>query len=189
MKQENSLEMIRHSMAHILALAVKNLYPKVKFGVGPIIENGFYYDIDVGKTLSLEDLPKIEKEMKKIIKQGLPFKKKNISLKDAKDIFKKLNQSYKIELLKDLEKYGTTNQNEILKIKSEKNKKKNIKPPKTVSIYQVGEFVDLCRGPHIKDTKELPLSFKLNKVSGAYWRGKETNAMLQRIVGVAFAKE
>ena len=189
MKQENSLEIIRHSMAHVLALAVKNLYPKAKFGVGPTIENGFYYDINVGKTLSLEDLPKIEKEMKKIIKQELPFKKKNISLKDAKDVFKKLNQSYKVELLKDLEKYGTTDQNEILKIKSEKDKNKNIKPPKTVAIYQVGEFIDLCRGPHIKDTKELPLSFKLNKVSGAYWRGKETNTMLQRIVGVSFLKE
>jgi len=189
MKQENSLEIIRHSMAHVLALAVKNLFPKAKFGIGPTIESGFYYDIDVGKTLSLEDLPKIEKEMRKIIKQELPFKKKNVSLKDAKDIFKKLNQVYKVELLKDLEKYGTTDQNEILKIKSGKDKKKNIKPPKTVSIYQVGEFIDLCRGPHIKNTDELPLSFKLNKVSGAYWRGKETNAMLQRIVGVSFLKE
>ena len=128
MKQENSLEIIRHSMAHVLALAVKNLFPKAKFGIGPTIESGFYYDIDVGKTLSLEDLPKIEKEMRKIIKQELPFKKKNVSLKDAKDIFKKLNQVYKVELLKDLEKYGTTDQNEILKIKSEKDKKKNIKP-------------------------------------------------------------
>ena len=189
MKQENSLEIIRHSMAHVLALAVKNLFSKAKFGVGPTIENGFYYDIDVGQTLSLEDLPKIEKEMKKIIKQGLPFKKKSVSLKDAKDIFKKLDQVYKVELLKDLEKYGTTNQNEILKIKNKKDKKKDIKSPKTVSIYQVGEFIDLCRGPHIENTKELPLSFKLNKVSGAYWRGKETNKMLQRIVGVAFVKE
>jgi len=189
MKQQNSLEIIRHSMAHVLALAVKNLYPKAKFGVGPTIENGFYYDIDVGKTLSLEDLPKIEAEMKEVIKQGLPFKKKNVSLKEAKNIFKKLGQSYKIELLKDLEKYGTTDQNEILKIKKDKGKKKDIKAPKTVSIYQVGEFVDLCRGPHIKNTNELPLSFKLSKVSGAYWRGKETNPMLQRITGIAFAKE
>ena len=189
MKQTNSLEIIRHSMAHVLALAVKNLFPKAKFGIGPTVENGFYYDIDVGKTLSSEDLPKIEKEMKRIIKQGIPFKKKNVSLKEAKDIFKKLNQVYKIELLKDIEKYGTTEQNEILKIKSKKDKKKNIKSPKTVSIYQVGEFLDLCRGPHIKNTKELPLSFKLNKISGAYWRGKETNPMLQRIVGVAFLKD
>ncbi len=187
--KQTSLGIIRHSMAHVLALAVKNLYPKAKFGIGPTIENGFYYDIDIGKTLSLEDLPKIEAEMKNIIKQGLPFKKKGVSLKEAKDIFKKLGQSYKIELLKDLEKYGTTDQNEILKMKNDKDKNEDIKAPKTVSIYQVGEFVDLCRGPHIKNTNELPLSFKLSKVSGAYWRGKETNAMLQRITGIAFAKE
>ena len=184
--KENSLEIIRHSMAHVLALAVKNLFPKAKFGIGPTIENGFYYDIDIGKTLSMEDLPKIEVEMKKIIKQELPFKKKNVSLKEAKDIFKKLGQSYKIELLKDLEKYGTTEQKKILSIK---DKKEKIKAPKTVSIYQVDEFVDLCRGPHVKNTKDLPLSFKLSKVSGAYWRGKETNPMLQRIVGIAFSKE
>jgi len=185
MKQD-SLEIIRHSMAHVLALAVKNLYSKAKFGVGPTIENGFYYDIDIGKTLSMEYLPKIEVEMKKIIKQGIPFKKKNVSLEEAKDIFKELKQSYKIELLKNLEKYGTTEQNKILSIK---DKKEKIKAPKTVSIYEVGEFVDLCRGPHVKNTKDLPLSFKLSKVSGAYWRGKETNPMLQRIVGIAFSKE
>lgn len=187
MKQD-SLEIIRHSMAHVLALAVKNLYSKAKFGIGPTIENGFYYDIDIGKTLSLEDLPKIEAEMKKIIKQGLPFKKKSISLKEAKDIFKKLEQSYKIELLKDLKKYGTTIESQKLKIKRQKRKSK-IEKVKTATTYQVGEFVDLCRGPHVKNTKELPLSFKLNKVSGAYWRGKETNPMLQRIVGIAFLKK
>lgn len=185
--KQNSLEIIRHSMAHVLALAVKNLYPKAKFGIGPTIENGFYYDIDIGKTLSLEDLPKIEAEMKKIIKQEIPFKKKNVSLKEAKDIFKKLGQSYKIELLKDLEKYGTTIENEKAKIKNQKHKSK-IKKVNKVSIYQVDGFVDLCRGPHIKNTKELPLSFKLSKVSGAYWRGKETNPMLQRITGIAFSK-
>ncbi len=199
MKQEDSLEMIRHSMAHVLALAVKNLYSKVKFGIGPTIENGFYYDIDIGKTLSMEDLPKIELEMKKIIKQGIPFKKKNVSLKEAEDIFKKLGQSYKIELLKDLEKYGTTIENEKSKMAAElsSSRKRGSKIPasaemtnkvKTATIYQVGEFVDLCRGPHVKNTKNLPLSFKLNKVSGAYWRGKEINPMLQRIVGIAFAK-
>jgi len=187
MKQD-SLEMIRHSMAHVLALAVKNLYSNAKFGIGPTIENGFYYDIDIGKTLSLEDLPKIEAEMKRIIKQGLPFKKGEVSLKEAKDIFKTLGQSYKIELLKDLEKYGTTVESQKLKIKSQKRKSK-IEKVKTATIYQVGEFVDLCRGPHVKNTKELPLSFKLSKVSGAYWRGKETNPMLQRIAGVAFSKE
>lgn len=181
MKQKDSLEKIRHSLAHVLALAVKNLYPKVKFGIGPIIENGFYYDIDIGKTLSLEDLPKIEKEMREIIKKELPFKKSNVSLKQASKIFKDLNQTYKIELIKDLEKYGTTVEDEKDKVKSKKIK--------SVSLYQLGDFIDLCRGPHVKNTKELPLSFKLVKVSGAYWRGKETNPMLQRIMGFAFAKE
>lgn len=190
MKQK-SLETIRHSLAHIMALAVKNLYPEAKFGIGPVIENGFYYDIDIGKPLSLEDLPKIEAEMKEIIKQGISFKKKEVSLKEAKEIFKELGQPYKLELINDLEKYGTTEQNKISNIKNKKvgNKKQSIKIPKTVSIYQVGEFIDLCRGPHVKNTKEFPLSFKLVKVSGAYWRGKETNPMLQRIVGVAFSKE
>jgi threonyl-tRNA synthetase len=189
MKQE-PLEKIRHSLAHVLALAVKNLYPKAKFGIGPIVEDGFYYDIDIGKSLSVEDLPKIESEMKKIIKQELPFNKKNLALKEAKKIFKDLGQSYKIELLKDLEKYGTTDQNEILNIKSKSSKgQKKVVVPKTVSVYQTGGFIDLCRGPHIKNTKELPLSFKLIKISGAYWRGKETNQMLQRITGVAFLKE
>jgi len=189
MKQK-SLEKIRHSLAHVLALAVKNLYPKAKFGVGPIIENGFYYDIDLGKSLSIESLPKIETEMKKIIKQGLLFKKKELTLKEAKKLFKDLGQSYKVELLKDLEKYGTTDQNEILNIKSKSVKeRKKIVIPKTVSVYQTGDFIDLCRGLHIKNTKELPLSFKLIKISGAYWRGKETNSMLQRITGIAFLKE
>jgi threonyl-tRNA synthetase len=189
MKQK-PLEKIRHSLAHVLALAVKNLYPKAKFGIGPIVENGFYYDIDIGKSLSVEDLPKIESEMKKIIKQELSFNKKNLTLKEAKKIFKDLGQSYKIELIKDLEQYGTTDQNEILNIKSKSSKRqKKVVPPKTVSVYQTGDFIDLCRGPHIKNTKELPLSFKLIKISGAYWRGKETNQMLQRIMGVAFLKE
>ena len=191
------MEIIRHSMAHILALAVKNLYPKAKFGIGPTIENGFYYDIDLGKTLSMEDLPKIEAEMKRIIKQAIPFKKKNVSLKEAKDIFKKLGQSYKIELLKDLEKYGTTDANVIATLSLPKGKQSQRLPRSAkaslamtkITIYQVGDFIDLCRGPHVKNTKELPLSFQLNKVSGAYWRGKETNPMLQRIVGIAFSKE
>ena len=188
MKQRDNLEKIRHSLAHILALAVKNLYPESKFGIGPVIENGFYYDIDIGKSLSLEDLPKIENEMKKIIKQGISFKKRTVSLGEAKKIFKDLGQNYKIELLKDLEKYGTTEENQKSKIKSQKDKSK-IKGVKSVSIYEVGDFIDLCRGPHVKNTRGLPLSFKLVKVSGAYWRGKESNPMLQRITGLAFANE
>jgi len=150
----------------------------------------FYYDVLIKKLgnngLSIEDLSKIEEEMKKIIKEGISFKKSNLSLSEAKKLFKKLNQPLKLELLNDLEKYGTTEMAEITKIKDLKLKPK---PVKTVSIYQTGEFIDLCRGPHVKNTKELPLSFKLIKVSGAYWRGNEKNQMLQRINGVAFETE
>lgn len=180
------MEIIRHSLAHVLALAVKNRYPDAKFGVGPTIENGFYYDIDVGRPLSMDDLPEIEKEMKAVIKKGIPFSKKEVSLREAQNIFKKLHQSYKLDLLKDLSKYGTTEQSKILSLKKSKEK---ISAPDQVSIYQLDEFVDLCRGPHVKNTKDLPLSFKLVKVSGAYWRGSEKNPMLQRITGVAFASE
>lgn len=184
------LDTLRHSLAHVMALAIIRLYGKVLFGVGPTIENGFYYDIAVEKLgkigLPLEDLPKIEKEMRQIIKEGLGFKKQVVSLKEAKNIFKKLGQKYKLELLKDLEQYGTTEMEEIEKKQSNKSKTSKVK---TVTIYQTGEFIDLCRGPHVKNTKDLPLNFKLTKVSGAYWRGDEKNPMLQRVTGLAFKIE
>jgi len=183
-KKGYSLDTLRHSMAHIMALALKRIYGEVFYGVGPTIENGFYYDVEIkNKTLSEKDLEKIEQEMRKIIEEKLPFKKKYLSLKEAENLFKKLKQNYKLELIKDLKKYGTTVENQKSKIKNQKSKIKKIG---TISSYQVGEFVDLCRGPHVKNTSELPLSFKLTKVSGAYWRGKEKNPMLQRITGVAF---
>jgi len=189
-KKGYSLDTLRHSLAHVMALALQRLYGKVLFGVGPTIEDGFYYDVAIEKLgkagIPLEDLPKIEKEMHQIIKEGIDFKKQEKSLKETKEIFRKLGQNYKLELLKDLEKYGTTDPDEKLKIK---NLKLKIKPSKTVTIYQTGEFIDLCRGPHVKNTKDLPLSFKLIKVSGAYWRGNEKNAMLQRITGLAFNTE
>lgn len=178
-KQNYSLELIRHSLAHIMALALKRIYKEVSYGVGPTIENGFYYDVEIqNQNLSEKDLEKIEQEMKKIIKEDLLFKKETISLKEAKKLFKNLKQQYKLELLKDLEKYGTTEQ-------SQKSKLKN-KKIKTVNIYKTGEFIDLCRGPHVKRTSDLPLSFKLVKISGAYWRGDEKNPMLTRITGIAF---
>jgi len=195
-KKGYSLDTFRHSLAHVMALAIIRLYGKVLFGVGPTIEDGFYYDVSIEKLgkldlpaqagLPLEDLPKIEKEMRQIIKEGIDFKKQEKPLKEAKEIFQKSGQKYKLELLEDLEKYGTTEQNEKLKIK---NLKLKIKPIKTVTIYQTGEFIDLCRGPHVKNTKDLPLSFKLTKVSGAYWRGDEKNPMLQRVTGLAFASD
>ena len=185
-KNGSSLDTLRHSLAHIMALALKRIYGEVIYGVGPTIENGFYYDVEIknktlNKTLAEKDLEKIEQEMRKIIEEKLPFKKKYLSLKEAETLFKKLKQNYKLELIKDLRKYGTTVENEKENIKNKKSNKIN-----KVSIYEVGEFVDLCRGPHVKNTSELPLSFKLTKVSGAYWRGKEENPMLQRITGVAF---
>ena len=157
------IEKIRHSLAHILAYAVQRLYPKVKFGIGPAIENGFYYDFDFGsKKISQEDLPRIEKEMRKIILSDISFKKKIVSRKEAEEIFK--DQPYKLSLLKNL-----------------KSKK--------VSLYQSGHFLDLCKGPHIKSTKEInPDAFKLTKIAGAYWQGSEKNPMLTRIYGVAFSK-
>ena len=159
------LKTIRHSLAHVMAHAVLNLYPKTKFGIGPTTEDGFYYDFDLPSSISDKDLPKIEKEMKKLIKKNLPFKKEFISYQKAKEIFK--NQPYKLELIEELKK----------------NKEK-------ISIYTLGDFVDLCRGPHIKSTKQLQnVGFKLVKVAGAYWKGSEENPMLTRIYGIAFENE
>ena len=200
-KKGYSWDTLRHSLAHVMALAILRLYGKVLFGVGPTIEDGFYYDVSIEKLgkagIPLEDLPKIEKEMRQIIKEEIDFKKQEKPLKEAKEIFKKLGQKYKLELLKDLEKYGTTDPDEKLKMAAQlsSSRKRGSGIPasagmtskvKTVTIYQTGEFIDLCRGPHVKNTKDLPLSFKLTKVSGAYWRGSEKNAMLQRITGIAF---
>jgi threonyl-tRNA synthetase len=143
-----------------MALSVLNIYPKAKLGIGPAIENGFYYDFELPKDFSEKDLPRIEKKIKEIIKENVSFKKKNISKIAARKIFK--NQPYKLELIKDL-------------------------PGKNVSIYESGVFVDLCKGPHIKSAKEInPDAFKLTKVAGAYWKGSEKNPMLSRIYGLAF---
>ena len=155
------IETIRHSLSHIMAHVVQELFPGVKFGIGPVIENGFYYDFDFPKgALSIEDLPKIEKKMKEIIRKNILFKKKKLSKQEINKIFKK--QPYKLELMKDLPKGKAT-------------------------FYQSGAFLDLCKGPHVKSTKELnPDAFKLTKVAGAYWKGDEKNPMLTRIYGIAF---
>ena len=158
-----NLENIRHSLAHLLAYAVQKLYPGVKLGIGPTIENGFYYDFDLPKSITPADLPKIEDLMRQLIKKNLKFEKKLISAKEAKEIFK--DQPYKLELIAELVK----NDNE------------------KVSIYQTENFIDLCKGPHINSTKEIdPNAFQLTKIAGAYWRGSEKNKMLTRIYGVAF---
>ena len=170
------IEIKRHSCSHLLAAAVLSLYPKTKFGIGPTIDNGFYYDLDLKESLGANDLKTIEKKMKELITKDLKFTKKVISLAEAEKLFTQLQQPYKIELLRDLKEKGST------KIKTEK--KEN---PKKVTIYQLGNFIDLCRGPHVSSTKELAnFPFKLTKVAGAYWRGNEKNKMLTRIYGLAF---
>jgi threonyl-tRNA synthetase len=154
------IEKIRHSLAHILAYAVQELYPQTKFGIGPAIENGFYYDFDLPKKITQEDLPRIERKMKDLIKENIKFKKKIVSKREAEEIFK--DQPYKLELIKEIES-------------------------ENVSIYESGKFVDLCAGPHVKSTKEIDLNaFKLVKIAGAYWKGDEKNPMLTRIYGIAF---
>ncbi|MBU1164872.1 threonine--tRNA ligase [Patescibacteria group bacterium] len=166
-KENNKLDAMRHSASHIMALAVKSLFAKdgkVKFGIGPTIEDGFYYDFELHRPLVLQDLLKIEKLMKNLISQNLGFKQEKVSVADAKIMFK--DQPYKLELISDLAKDG------------EKN----------VSIYFSGDFMDLCAGPHVKSSKEIK-AFKLTKIAGAYWRGDEKNTQLQRIYGVAFENE
>ena len=161
-----NLEKKRHSLAHILALAVKELYPNVKFAIGPAVENGFYYDFDFeGIKISEDDLSKIEKKMKEILSKNLEFTKTVLNIDEAIKKEEERGQIYKKELLEDLKNEGE----------------------KEVSYYQVGSFIDLCRGPHIKNTKEIDVnSFCLQKLAGAYWRGDEKNKMLTRIYGLAF---
>lgn len=174
---------MRHSMAHILAAAVQQLWPKAKFGVGPVIENGFYYDIDVDKALTLEDLHQIEKTMRHIVKQNLPFEQFEKSLDAAIKFCSAENQDYKVELLKDLKKYGSTSAKDLGD--SEVGIGENVATVTTVSFYQTGEFVDLCRGPHVESTGKVG-AFKLTRISGAYWRGDEKNPQLQRVYGLGF---
>jgi len=158
------METRRHSCSHVLAAAVIKLFPKTKLGIGPAIENGFYYDFQFPKALEEKDLPKISAEMKQIIKKKLAFIKKEVTIEAAKKIFK--DQPYKLELIKELAKEG--------------NKK--------VSLYQTGDFIDLCAGPHVKNTGEIG-HFKLASLAGAYWRGSEKNKMLTRVYGTCFSTE
>lgn len=158
-KQDEKLSELNHSCAHLMAQAVKHLYPQAKFWVGPVISEGFYYDIDLGdEVIKEEDLPKIEKEMKKLVKDGKRIVREEITKEEAMELFK--DDPYKIELIKDLE-------------------------DGTITCYRQGDFTDLCRGPHVETVKQLK-NFKLLKHSGAYWKGDAKNKMLQRIYGICF---
>jgi len=171
-----NLEKMRHSLAHIMAAAVQKNWPAAQFGIGPAIENGFYYDIDFGKEkISESELKKIEKTMREIINAKQPFVRSEMSIDEAIDWAKTTKQSYKVELLEDLKNKGTTS------VKEEDF----VDGVNEVSFYQLGDFKDLCRGPHLENSGQVG-AFKLMQVSGAYWRGNEKNPMMQRIYGVAF---
>lgn len=173
------IEIMRHSCAHLVAAAVRELYPEAKFGVGPVVENGFYYDIDFPTEIGEADLKKIEEKAKEMAKKGLGFERSEMNIDEAIKLFIDKKQDYKVELLKDLKEKGTTkvNDEEMKDVAGDVEK---------VSLYATGEFVDLCRGPHVESSKEIG-AFKLTKLAGAYWRGKSENPQLQRIYGVCFA--
>lgn len=182
--QDDSLQAMRHSLAHITASAVKRLWPKAKFGVGPIVENGYYYDIDLdGATISEDDFSKIEAEMAKIIAKDQPFEHTEMAIDKAIEWANHNKQPYKEELLNDLKRAGTTVAKDLdaaeLGLSSKDSRVSN------VSFYKNGDFLDLCRGPHVKSTGKVG-AFKLTKVAGAYWRGNENNAQMQRLYGVGF---
>ncbi|MEK7665864.1 MAG: threonine--tRNA ligase [Patescibacteria group bacterium] len=180
---EDTLFTIRHSTAHVLAKAVMELYPSVKLGVGPVIENGFFYDIAFPEVISEDVLPAIEAKMHEILKRKDTFRREEMSIDEAIAFFKKVHQDFKVELLQDLKEKGTTkvNPEEAMDIDTAK--------PDVASVYYTGDFVDLCRGPHVANTSEISGAFKLTKLAGAYWRGDEKNPQLTRIYGVAFATQ
>ena len=179
--KEEKLFKMRHSLAHIMAAAVQRIYPDAKFGVGPAINDGFYYDIDLGDNkISENNFGKIEKAMRRIIAESQDFVRSEVSIEDAINWAKENNQPYKLELLNDLKNAGTTN----AKILAEGDFELG-DGAETVSFYTNGNYKDLCRGPHLSNTKEVG-AFKLMRVAGAYWRGDEKNPQMQRLYGVAF---
>ncbi len=186
--KHDELYAMRHSLAHIMASAIQRLWPDTKFGVGPVVENGFYYDVDSSEhTISEEDFERIEAEMRKIIKADEPFERFELSIDEAIAWAKKYGQPYKLELLNDLKREGTTVAKDLDAAELGVEAGKGSKVEK-VSFYRNGDFTDLCRGPHAESTGKVG-AFKLMRVSGAYWRGNEKNPQMQRIYGVAFSTE
>ena len=185
---EEELKSMRHSLAHIMAQAIQHLWPQAKFGVGPAIDNGFYYDVYLDNgTISEADLPKIEEEMRKIVAANYPFERRDVSVEEAIDWAISGDQSFKVELLNDLKRSGTTIASELAgeKMGSVSDGDSKVE---TVSLYSQGDYTDLCRGGHVDSTGKVG-AFKLTKTAGAYWRGDENNPQMQRIYGVAFATQ
>lgn len=192
MSDNDNLYTMRHSLAHITAAAVQRLWPSAKFGVGPVVKDGFYYDIDIPKvTISTDDFAKIEAEMRKIIEEKQAFERSEKKIDEAINWAKDAKQPYKEELLNDLKRSGTTLAKDL-----DANELGTIANPpaggdgvvKNASFYTNGDFTDLCRGLHVENTSEVG-AFKLVRVAGAYWRGKETNPQMQRLYGVAFEND
>lgn len=157
-EEDKELKVMRHSTAHVMAEAVQSIFPDAKFGIGPAIENGFYYDFDLPRSLTPDDLPLIEAKMSEIIASDVPFVRQEVSKEEAQRLF--AAQPYKLELIDEI-------------------------PDEKISLYQQGLFIDLCRGPHLNSTGEIK-ALKLLSIAGAYWRGDEHRPMLQRIYGVVF---
>jgi threonyl-tRNA synthetase len=181
MPKNEKLDTKRHSLAHVMAASVQELFPEARFGVGPVIEDGFYYDVYVNRPLTPDDLQAIEKRMREKVKQNLGFERSEMPIDAATDMFGKMSQDFKVELLRDLKTRGTTavaDLDDVNLIGGNVNE---------VSVYKTGTFTDLCRGPHVNSTKEIdPESFRLTRVSGAFWRGNQAREQMQRVYGVAF---
>lgn len=173
----HELDLMRHSCAHLIAAAVKELYPEAKFGVGPAVENGFYYDIKFPVNISDSDLEKISLKAEELKNKDLAFEKSEMTIDEAIKFFAEAHQNYKVELLNDIKTKGTTMVGEEAGAKDGKSEK--------VTIYTLGNFADLCRGPHLASTGKIG-AFKLTKLAGAYWRGDEKNDQLQRVYGLCF---
>ena len=181
MSKNEKLDTKRHSLAHIMAASIQDLFPEAKFGVGPVIEDGFYYDVHLARSLTPEDLETIEKKMRDKVKQNLRFERSEMPIDTASDAFGKMSQDFKVELLRDLKTRGTT---AVADLGDSNLVGGNVT---NVSVYKTGNFTDLCRGPHVGATSEIdPESFRLTRVSGAYWRGDQQREQMQRVYGVAF---
>lgn len=182
----DQLHAMRHSAAHVLATAIQKLYPSAKFGVGPVIEHGFYYDIALEEPISDKDLKRVQKEMRSLVKRNMPIEREEWPIEQAIKFFQENNQPFKVELLRDLQQHGTTSIKNI--DSSDLGIDDTDEKITTVSVYKIGDFVDLCRGPHVDSTGQVG-AFELTRLAGAYWRGDEKRDQLQRVYGLAFATQ
>jgi threonyl-tRNA synthetase len=187
-EQRRALERMRHSTSHLMAAAIQSIWPEAKFGVGPAIENGFYYDIDVPVSLTPKDLERIEQKMRELKNTHLPYERFELPVDEAIGEMTRRGQTYKVELLHLLKEKGSTAVAHETGDQDAVGVTEGASGVPTISFYKTGDFVDLCRGPHVSNTDDLG-AFKLTSIAGAYWRGNERNPQLQRVYGVAFASK